>query len=67
MYGSENTLIFNIICVHLVLAPFVTLLAVKSLRNVELAVGIFLTWFIPIVGSLIALRLIKNRSENRAD
>ena len=47
-----------IIIIHLVLAVFVSLKAIKSLRDVELAVGIFLAWCIPIVGSLISLRLI---------
>ena len=53
--------------IHFVLAVSVSFKAVKPLRDVELAVGIFLAWFIPIVGSLIALRLINSRSENRVD
>ena len=49
------------------LAVFVSFKAVKTLRDVELAVGLCLEWFIPIVGSLIAFSLIRNRSENKAD
>ena len=53
--------------IHLLLAVSLSFKAVKTLRDVELAVGLCLAWFIPIVGSLIVFRLIKNRSGNKAD